>query len=81
MRLDILALLAGASAVLAVPVLEERQNDPDYGNTWDDPVTSRPRNFEVRQAGGPCEFQLVYEQDVAAWYYDLSYVAEYADGT
>jgi hypothetical protein len=81
MRLELLALFAAGSTALAAPVLEARQNDPDYGNTWNDPVIEKPRNFVARRAGGACEFQLVYEKEVSDNRYDLSYVAEYADGT
>jgi hypothetical protein len=81
MRLKFLALLAPCSVALATPVMQARQNDPDYGNTWNDPVIDKPRNFVARRAGGPCEFQLVYEKEVSDNRYDLSYVAEYADGT
>lgn len=72
----IVAAIAGTTS--AVPRLLERQ---DFDQTWDDEFIPVPQNFEVRNAGAQCDFQLAYERFSVDNRYDVTYLAEYADGS
>jgi hypothetical protein len=74
-------LVQAAPAVDTAQSIEARQADDSFGTSWNDPYIPIPRNFEVRVAGDACAFQLVYERFLADNRYDVSYVAEYPDGS
>lgn len=72
------AVLALASTTLAAPTLSARQT---FDETWDDPFIPEPINFEIRNAGAQCDFQLVYERFSVDNRYSIDYIAEYDDGS
>ena len=78
MRVALFALIA-ATSVSSLPAVSKRQGC--FDQTWDDPFIPIPEDFEVRNAGSQCNFQLAYERFTVDNRYDVTYLAEYSDGS
>lgn len=78
MKATLFALIA-ATSVSGLPAISKRQGG--FDQTWDDTFIPIPENFEVRSAGSQCNFQLAYERFTVDNRYDVTYLAEYPDGS
>lgn len=75
MRVTLPFLLASTAS--ALPSLSRKQvHDP----IWNDEYIPQPQNFQIRNAGARCDFQLVYERFAYDSRYSVDIYASYLDG-